>query len=160
MSAQEQRPDHGRSAEPEALGWAESADAPATAAGYNIGHQQAAGIYQAGRDQYNTNQQHYELKIAPMLDRARRLLRIGIALMLAATALYIWVFVLFGREIVDWNQALFSTAGSVQEPELPEISFAPLAMLPIAFILGFVGFVMTTVALTTRRRARKHESQL
>jgi hypothetical protein len=127
---------------------------------YNIGHQQAAGIFQAGRDQYNTYQQRYELRIAPMLDRARRLFRVGVGLMLGATAVYVWIFVLFGREIIDWNEALFSSAPTAQEPDLPDVSFAPLAMLPIAFILGFVGFVLVVVALMTRRRARNEERQL
>jgi hypothetical protein len=127
---------------------------------YDIGHQQAAGIYQAGRDQYNTYQQRYELRIAPMLDRARRLLRVGVGLMLGATAVYAWIVVLFGREIIDWNEALFSSASTAQQPDLPDVSFAPLAMVPIAFILGFAGFVMVVVALMTRRRARNEERRL
>jgi pSer/pThr/pTyr-binding forkhead associated (FHA) protein len=130
---------------------------PAT---YDIRHQQAQEINQAGRDQYIYRQQRYELRIAPMLDRARRLLRAGVALMLAAVGIYLVTFVLFGREIIETNEAISEAVRTQQEPDMPDISFGALAMLPVAFVLGFVGFVMVVVALMTRRRARQEEREL
>jgi hypothetical protein len=130
-----------------------------TPTSYDIGHQQANALYQAAGNQYNYHQR-YALRIAPMLDRARRLLHWGVGLMLGAVALYICVYVLFGREIVKWDQAIFNAAQPGQEPNLPNISFAPLAMLPVAFVLGFVGFVLVVVALMTRRRAHQDEKEL
>ncbi len=126
---------------------------------YDIASQRADAIYQSGGNQYNY-QQYYALRIAPMLDRARRLLRWGVALMLAATAIYLAIFVLFGREIVEWNRAIFDSVQSEQEPDLPDISFAPLAALPVAFVVGFAGFVMVVIALMTRRRAEREERGL
>lgn len=133
---------------------------PEPIASYAIGHQQAKEIYQSGRDQYINRQQYFELKIAPMLDRARRLLRAGVALMLAAAGVYLCMVVLFGREIVEWNDAISEAIRTGEEPTMPDISFGALAMVPVALVLGFSGFVMVIVALMTRRRARQEEKEL
>jgi hypothetical protein len=100
----------------------------------------------------------YVWRVAAMRRRARRLLRAGLLVMLAGTLVYLAVFVLFGREIVDFMQTVWDASASGTEPELPEASFAPLAALPIAFLLWLAGLVMVASSLLMKRRAHRAET--
>lgn len=99
----------------------------------------------------------YVWRVAEMRRRARRVLRAGLLVMLAGTLVYLAVFVLFGRELLDWIKAVWDASATGTEPELPETSFAPLAALPIAFVLWLAGLVMVASSLLMKRRAHHAE---
>src|SRR4051794_28439735 len=103
---------------------------PRPSARFDVRSQQGEVINNVAGDQHN----RYRLEIAPMRRRARRLLRSGLLLLLAGTLVYLAVFVLFGRELVDWIQAGWRASSTETEPDLPDVSFAPLVFIPVALI--------------------------
>lgn len=132
--------------------------APPTAS-YRIDGQYGANISNVAGNQYWNQRNEYLLKIAPMRQRARVLLRLGVASVLASVAVYGYIFVVFGRQILRWNEAIFGALGS-SDPNAftpPELSFASLLWLPVALVLMFLGITLVTTSLLMRRRARKTE---
>lgn len=118
---------------------------------FDVGAQQGANISNVGGNQYV----HYGLQIAAMRERARRLLRFGVASLLAGTAVFGYVWVRMGAQIVNWDQTIFNAIGSTsdQPPDMPQLSFAVLAWVPVALVLEFVGITLIIVSLLMKRRA-------
>jgi hypothetical protein len=101
----------------------------------------------------------YVWRVAAMRRRARQLLRAGLLVIFAGALVYLAVFFLFGREILDLINAVWDASATGTEPELPEASFAPLAALPIAFLLWLTGLGMVASSLLMKRRAHRAERQ-
>ena len=127
------------------------APAPPGGVRFDVAGQYGGNISNIGGNQYV----HYGLQIAAMRSRARRLLHLGIASMLAGIAVFGYVWVRMGSQIVNVEQTLFNSFGSAgdQPPDLPQLSFAVLAWVPVALILEFVGVTLIIVSLLMKRRA-------
>jgi hypothetical protein len=116
---------------------------------FDIDSQRAAAINNVAGNQYN----EYALRIEPMRRRARLLLRVGLALLLAGLVISFVGFVTFAEPIFDCIEATDPSAC-----ETPDAS----GWLGVAFgsLLSSVGLIVIIVSLFMRRRARKEEERL
>lgn len=128
------------------------------AVGFEVEGQRAGMINNVGRDQYNNHR--YELVIEPMRRRARVLLRLGNALILAALAAQLTVMALFGSRIGDFTHSIRPAIDAMNADKLDWPPFEVLLAIPLAAVVGFVGLVLVLISVSTRRRAHREAEAL